>query len=60
MSLTHESLEGLIKIWLHYKFAKKLRFIKKNIKVWNREIFGHLSRRKKDIQGQMRAMEEQI
>lgn len=57
MWLTHRALEGLVREWWGYSFSgpplsqidKKLRFIKKNLKVWNRETFGHLSRRKEEL-----------
>lgn len=68
MWLTHESMEEHIRVWYKYRFfcspltqiAKKLRFIKKNLKVWNRELFGLISSRKDDLQGKMGSLEEQI
>lgn len=68
MWLTHNALEGLVREWWGCRFsrsplsqiAKNLRFIKKNMKVWSRETFGHLAQRKKEIQIHMNIVEAQI
>lgn len=68
MWLTCESLEDNIKVWWQQSFlgallaqiAKKLRFIKKNLKVWNRETFGSLHRRKEELQAQFIVIEGEI
>lgn len=35
--------------WESYKFKKKLKFVKEKLQIWNREAFGGIRIRKRDI-----------
>ena len=41
-----------------FKLYKKLKYIKYNLKEWNKEIFGNINQEKKNIEERMRILQE--
>jgi hypothetical protein len=41
-----------------FKLYKKLKYIKYNLKVWNKETFGNINQGKKNIEDKMRKLQE--
>jgi hypothetical protein len=41
-----------------FKLHKKLKYIRKKIKDWNRDIFGNINTKKNDIEEKMKKLQE--
>jgi len=66
--IDHPSFKEIIKQWWReeqsdkgtrmFKLHKKLKYIKNNLKEWNRDTFGNINKDKKNIEENMKKLQE--